>query len=82
MTRDRLCVAMLGAGKWAEYAHIPGWIRGPRAEIVVLADVVPERAESLKQHFDLPQAASDRQEAVSRADVVGRFLFTSSAEQR
>ena len=44
---------MLGAGKWAEYAHIPGWIRDPRAEIVVLADVVPERAESLKQHFDL-----------------------------
>ena len=60
---------MLGAGKWAEYAHIPGWIRDPRAEIVVLVDVVPERAESLKQRFDLPEAASDWQEAVSRADV-------------
>ncbi len=41
----------------------------------MLADVVPERAESLKQHFDLPEAASDWQEAVSRADVVGRYFI-------
>ena len=42
MSNDTLRVAMLGAGKWAEYAHIPGWIRDPRAELVVVADVVPD----------------------------------------
>jgi predicted dehydrogenase len=38
MTSDRIRVAVVGAGRWAQVAHIPGWQRDPRAEVVALAD--------------------------------------------
>ncbi len=57
MTHDKLRVAVLGAGKWAEFAHIPGWIRDPRAEVVVLADVEAERAEALAPGRAAPPSA-------------------------
>jgi predicted dehydrogenase len=66
---DRLGVAVLGAGKWAEHAHIPGWKRDPRAEIVVLADVVPGRAAELGAELGIPDVTTDWQSAISRADV-------------
>jgi predicted dehydrogenase len=31
-------VGVLGAGAWARGAHIPGWLRDGRAEVVVVAD--------------------------------------------
>src|ERR1700733_3779560 len=39
MTADRVRVAVVGTGRWAQVAHIPGWQRDPRAEVVALADV-------------------------------------------
>jgi predicted dehydrogenase len=68
-TTRKLRVAVLGAGKWAEHAHIPGWKRDPRVELVVLADVVRERAEELGARFSIPEVTADWQAAVSRADV-------------
>ena len=41
MTADRLAVAVVGAGRWAQRAHIPGWQRDPRAQVVALADTDP-----------------------------------------
>ena len=38
----RLRVAVVGAGSWAQRAHIPGWQRDPRVEVVAMADVAPE----------------------------------------
>ena len=69
MTSDKLRVAVLGAGKWAEFAHIPGWTRDPRAEVVVLADVEAERAEALAPGFGIPETTTDWQAAISRSDV-------------
>ena len=34
----KLRVAVVGTGSWAQRAHIPGWQRDPRAEVVALAD--------------------------------------------
>jgi predicted dehydrogenase len=69
MALEKLRVAVLGAGKWAEHAHIPGWKRDPRVEVVVLADVVRERAEELKAQYSIPEVTADWQAAVSRSDV-------------
>lgn len=69
MRDAKLRVAVLGAGSWADHAHIPGWLRDPRADVVVLADVVPERAESLRAKFGIPESTADWQAAVARSDV-------------
>ena len=58
-------VAVLGAGRWAMIAHLPGWARDPRAEIVAVCDVDPALAAEAAAAF----GASD---AVDYRDIVGR----------
>lgn len=69
MSGTELGVAVLGAGSWAESAHIPGWKRDPRARIVVICDPVEERARDLARQFDIPEWTTDWQAAISRPDV-------------
>ncbi len=69
MSESTLQVAVLGAGKWAEEAHIPGWIRDPRAEIVAICDPILERAEAFARKFDVPEFSDDWQATVSRGNV-------------
>lgn len=66
---NRLGVAVLGAGNWAKEAHIPGWQRDPRAEVVAMCDVELERAQAFAQHFGIPEATSDWQAVIARSDV-------------
>ena len=69
MGEKKLRVGVLGAGKWAEAAHIPGWLRDPRCELVGICDVMRDRAEGLAQQFDVPEATADWQAMVSRSDI-------------
>lgn len=69
MSESTLRVAVLGAGAWAESAHIPGWQRDPRAEVVAICDAVRERAEGFARKFDIPEASDDWQALVGRPDV-------------
>jgi predicted dehydrogenase len=66
---DKLRVAMLGAGAWARFAHIPGWLRDPRCEVVVLADVERGRAEEMAREFNIGEATDDWRAAVTRPDI-------------
>ena len=69
MRKDRPRVALLGAGKWAEHAHGPGWKRDPRVELAVICDVVAERAAALRSELDVPESSSDWQAVVAREDI-------------
>lgn len=69
MTGDKLRVALLGAGKWAELAHIPGWLRDPRTELVVLCDVAADRVDALGRKFEIPETSTDWASVVARPDV-------------
>jgi predicted dehydrogenase len=66
---DKLRVAVLGAGTWARNAHIPGWQRDPRCEVVAICDTDRSRAEGYAEDFGIPDASDDWQSVVSRADV-------------
>jgi len=69
MSRNKLRVAVLGAGNWAFSAHIPGWQRDPRAEVVAICDVEKEKAEEFAAHFNVAEATNDWQAIVSRPDI-------------
>ncbi len=45
-----LGVAIIGAGRWAERAHLPGWLRDPRARVVGVYDLDQGRAGALSAH--------------------------------
>jgi predicted dehydrogenase len=76
---SKLRIGVLGAGAWADNAHVPGWLRDPRCEVVALADIELERAEGLAEKYGLGGATSDWQSVVSRADVDVIDIATPSA---
>ena len=62
MTGDRIRVAVVGTGRWATMAHIPGWQRDPRAEVVALADVNEAALASAAASFGIPRMVTDYRE--------------------
>ncbi len=79
MTDKKLRVAVLGAGNWAKLAHIPGWQRDPRSEVVVICDPRKERADEFAQAFHIPESSNDWQATVARRDVDIVDICTPSA---
>ena len=69
MKNSKLRVAVLGAGRWAEFAHIPGWQRDPRCEVVVICDPLKERADDFAQQFSIPESTSEWQVVIDRSDI-------------
>ena len=69
MATDKLRIGVLGAGRWAGLAHLPGWQRDPRCEVVALCDVEPARARDLATQFAIPEATGDWRAVVARADI-------------
>ena len=51
---EKVRVGVLGAGAWARFAHLPGYKRDPRCELVAIADPVVERAQEFAAEFGIP----------------------------
>ena len=62
MTADRIRVAVVGAGRWAQMAHIPGWQRDARAEVVALADIDPSARAAAASRFGVGRTVGDYRE--------------------
>ena len=45
MAQAELRIGVIGAGRWANMAHLPGWKRDPRCELVAVCDVSHDLAE-------------------------------------
>jgi predicted dehydrogenase len=69
MTSRRLRVGVLGAGAWATFAHLPGFRRDDRCEIVAIADPQAELARAAADRFEIPTVAADHQALVERDDI-------------
>ncbi len=72
-------VGVLGAGTWANFAHLPGWTRDPRCEVVAVCDVDRDLAEQAAANFDVPSTSMDYQEVVGRQDIDVIDVCTPSA---
>jgi predicted dehydrogenase len=79
MPKDKLRVAVLGAGNWARLAHIPGWQRDPRSEVIAICDPRKARADEFASAFHIPTASDDWQSVVARPDVDVIDVCTPSA---
>ena len=69
MPSSKLRVGVLGAGAWAQHAHIPGWQRDPRCEVVAICDPRIELAQDFAKQFSIPEATDDWQTLVARSDI-------------
>jgi predicted dehydrogenase len=69
MSSDKLRVAVLGAGAWARFAHIPGWQRDPRCEVVALADTNTDALRAAGEKFGVDKLESDYRRLVEDPDI-------------
>ena len=67
--RSRIRVGVLGAGAWARGAHLPGYRRDPRCEVVAIADVEIGRAHDAAREFSIPCVAASAREVIERDDI-------------
>jgi predicted dehydrogenase len=77
--QQKVRVGVLGAGAWARFAHIPGYKRDPRCELVAIADPVIERAREFAAEFDIPHVYGSHAELIARDDIHLVDVCTPSA---
>ncbi|GHJ43094.1 dehydrogenase [Catellatospora sp. TT07R-123] len=66
---DKLRVAVVGAGRWAQRAHIPGWQRDPRVEVVALSDTDPAILAQAGADFGVDRLVTDYRELLDAPDI-------------
>jgi predicted dehydrogenase len=69
ITGRKVRVGVLGAGRWANVAHLPGWTRDPRCEVVAICDVERRLAEETAPKFGASVVSDDFREVVGRDDL-------------
>jgi len=75
MASGKLAVAVVGTGRWARHAHIPGWLRDGRADVIALCDSNAEALAEVAAEFGVTRTVSDYRElledpAIDVIDVV------------
>jgi predicted dehydrogenase len=68
MAAGRLGIGVIGAGRWANWAHLPGWARDERCQIVGVCDLDAQRAGDAAQKYDAV-AAQNYRELLERDDI-------------
>ncbi|GAC1428790.1 MAG: Gfo/Idh/MocA family oxidoreductase [Chloroflexota bacterium] len=79
MSDKRVRVGVIGAGGFAEQAHIPGLQAHPRAEVVALCARNRERAEAMARRFGVPDVHTDYHEVLARDDIDAITVATPDA---
>ena len=76
---QKVRVGLLGAGAWAKFAHIPGYQRESRCELVAIADPMIERAQDFAAEFGIPSVYGSHEELIARDDIHLVDVCTPSA---
>jgi predicted dehydrogenase len=77
-TGEPLGIGVLGAHRWAETAHLPGFAANDRARVVAICDVVPERARAMAERFGIERVYSDHEALLADPTVVAVDVCTST----
>jgi len=77
--QQRVRVGVLGAGAWARHAHLPGYRRDPRCEVVAIADPQIDLARDTAREFGIPTATTEPHDLFGRDDIQAIDVCTPSA---
>src|SRR5258705_12488053 len=80
MAGKRLGVGVIGAGRWANWAHLPGWSRDERCEVVAICDREAGRAGAAALEFGVPVVTGDYRELLKRDDIDIIDVVTGDSE--
>jgi predicted dehydrogenase len=79
VTQRRIRVGVLGAGAWSRHAHLPGYRRDERCEVVAIADPDQALASQAAADFGIPVVLRDHTQLVARDDIDLIDVCTPSA---
>ena len=80
MATKRLGIGVIGAGRWANLAHLPGWARDDRCQIVGICDLDGDRAAAAAAQFGAEVATTDYRELLKRDDIDIIDVITRDSE--
>jgi predicted dehydrogenase len=66
---NQLGIGVVGAGRWAGLAHLPGWARDERCRIVGICDRDPERAAAAAERYHPAVVTGDYRVLLDRDDI-------------
>jgi predicted dehydrogenase len=66
---DKLRVGVIGAGRWAASAHLPGFARTPHAELVAICDLNEDLAQQRAREFNIPDVYTEFEKMLARTDI-------------
>ena len=69
MATAELRIGVIGAGRWANMAHLPGWKRDARCELVAVCDVSQQAADEAARTFEIPNVTGDYRRLLERDDI-------------
>jgi predicted dehydrogenase len=75
----KLRVAMVGTGRWACRAHIPGWLRDDRVEVVALVDPDTNALHAAGELFGIERLTTDYRDVLSDPDLDVVDIATGNA---
>jgi len=75
----RIRVGVLGAGAWARFAHLPGYKRDDRCEVVAIADPDSALARAAAADFGIPTVLTSHESLLAREDIDMVDVCTPSA---
>jgi predicted dehydrogenase len=67
--REKLRIGVIGAGRWAASAHLPGFLRSPHSDLVAICDLDKGMAKARAMEFDIPDVETDAERLLSRDDI-------------
>jgi predicted dehydrogenase len=69
--------AVVGAGWWATFAHIPALLKHPNAELVAIQTGAPQDARKIAEDFHVPHAYTQSSELFEKEDVEAVVVSSS-----
>ena len=69
-SKERLGIGVVGAGRWAGLAHLPGWARDERCRIVGVCDREPGRAPAAAASGSAPRSPPTTTASCSAGDDI------------
>ncbi|WP_291267643.1 Gfo/Idh/MocA family oxidoreductase [Gemmatimonas sp.] len=72
-------MGLLGAGAWAQGAHLPGYARDPRCKVVAIADPVREKADAFAREFGIPHVYDSHEALLAHHGLDAVDVCTPSA---
>lgn len=67
--KEMLRVGVIGAGRWSNSAHLPGFTRSPLSEVVMICDLHQDLADAAAAKFGIPKVVTDYQQILSNPDI-------------